>query len=194
MTRAEWGVTSRPCPQAQARLPGRKPHLVGAGGPSTLGPTYPDEDEGVGVPDSVLPLRYLDHGELHWACAMTHEVLHLWAMAETQPSSLPEHSSPFTYWVKTTGCLSDSTQSLPSPGWCWGQAWGLRGKERGERFQEPIGATPVVPFPSDSGIQWTVLSDQPGADSYVHCVTGLQLRNLPEALLGLMTWRPRLTT
>lgn len=39
--------------------------------------TYPDEDESVGVPHSVLPLRYLDHGELHWACAMADEALHL---------------------------------------------------------------------------------------------------------------------
>lgn len=65
--------------------------------------TYPDEDEGVGVPYSVLPLRYLDHGELHWACAMAHKLLHLWTMAETQPSSLPEYPSPFTYWVKLNG-------------------------------------------------------------------------------------------
>lgn len=52
----------------------------------------------------------------------------------------------------------------------------------------------MVLFPSDSGIQWTVLFDQHGAESRAHCVTGLQLRNLPERLLGLMSWRPRLAT
>lgn len=66
--------------------------------------TYPDEDERVGVPHSVLPLRYLDHGELHWACAMAHEALHLWAVAtEARPSSPPEYPSPFTYGVKLSG-------------------------------------------------------------------------------------------
>lgn len=63
-----------------------------------LSGTYPDEDERVGVPDSVLPLRQLDHGELHWACAMADEALHLWAAAaEAQLSPLPEYSSPFAY-------------------------------------------------------------------------------------------------
>lgn len=45
---------------------------------------------------------------------MTHEVLHLWAVAETQPSSLPEHPSPFTYWGKLNGvpiCL----HTVPPP-------------------------------------------------------------------------------
>ena len=66
-----------------------------------LSQTYPDEDESVGVPHSVLPLRYLDHGELHWACAMADEALHLWVVvAEAQLSSLPEYPSPFTYGVK----------------------------------------------------------------------------------------------
>lgn len=134
MTRGEWWVASRPCPQAQARLPGRNPHLAGAGGPSTLGPTYPDEDESVGVPYSVLPFRYLDHGELHWACAMTHEVLHLWAMAETQPSTLPEHPSPFTYWVKLNG-VSIRLHTVPSfPRLVLGSDLGAERQGEGERL------------------------------------------------------------
>lgn len=50
-------------------------------GPFHLSPsTYPDEDEGVGVPHTVLPLGHLDHGELNWACAVAHEALNLQAV------------------------------------------------------------------------------------------------------------------
>lgn len=50
-------------------------------GPFHLSPnTYPDEDEGVGVPHTVLPLGQLDHGELNWACAVAHEALDLRAV------------------------------------------------------------------------------------------------------------------
>lgn len=39
--------------------------------------TYPNKDEGVGVPYAVLPLRHLDHRELNWARAVAHETLNL---------------------------------------------------------------------------------------------------------------------
>lgn len=52
----------------------------------------------------------------------------------------------------------------------------------------------MVLFPSDSGLQWIVLFDQHGAESCVHCITGLQLRNLLQGLLQLMSWQPHLAT
>lgn len=87
-------------PSSLVRVLWKEALLTDPGCPSTMGQTYPDEDESVGVPHSVLALSYLDHGELHWAPAMAHEALHLWAVAEAQLSSLPEYLSPFTLWVK----------------------------------------------------------------------------------------------
>lgn len=102
-----------------------------------LSQTYPDEDESVGVPHSVLAIGYLDHGELHWTCAVAHEALHLWAVAaEAQLSSLPEYLRPSSYWVK----LSTTRLGLRS---------GLaaeRQVRRGRLFKTP-GAAPCCPLP-----------------------------------------------
>ena len=57
--------------------------------------TYPDKNEGAGVPHAILPLRHLDHGELNWARAAAHEALNLQATSMgLSPPSAPVPSSP----------------------------------------------------------------------------------------------------
>lgn len=82
----------------------------GSGGPSTPRPrTYSDEDEGVGVSHLVLPLRHLDHGELHRARAVAHQALHL----QAEGNGLGSPLCPGTQAPLHAG--SSPVQVLPAP-------------------------------------------------------------------------------
>jgi hypothetical protein len=63
----------------------------------------------------ILPLRYLDHGELHWACTMTHEALHLWAVVTgLSPPLCLDTQVPLICWVRLNGILHAS-RANPCP-------------------------------------------------------------------------------
>ena len=73
---------------------------------------YPDEDQGAGVSNFVLPLRHLGHGELTGAGAAAQDLTHL----QTTTTTTTTNISVYTYSSSVEDMDSTITKgSVPEP-------------------------------------------------------------------------------
>lgn len=134
-------VASCPCSQAWAGSHRRKPYFAEPVVSWPFHPcpgTYPDEDEGVGVPHAVLSLGHLDHGELNRACAVAHEALNLRAVGSglSPPLRPGAQAPPPRGQAQWRACVPPEPARRYLP---WSE---LGAEKRVETFNDPMRTRP----------------------------------------------------